>query len=713
MYYYRLFGGDFLKKWNIKNIDDSTINELINNENFRNTVLEELLSREPESRILNENPQDNTVISLLAPVLVSRGFSSMESINEMFITENLSDPFLIRDMQEAADKINEAVCNGEKICIYGDYDCDGIMSTVMLYTFLDSTGADVIYYIPEREEGYGLNADAVRKIADMGSKLIITVDNGISALKEAELIYELGMKLVITDHHQPGEILPKAEAVVDPHRIDSLSPFRNLCGAGVVLKLISALDGGNYDIPLEQFSDLAASATVADVVDLSGENRYIVCQGMKFIEQTDRTGFRALLEASGLLRKKIDSTSIAFMIAPRINASGRFGSPKTAVELLLSEDEEEAAETAQELNTLNENRKAEENIIVKEIYNLINSNRNLAVKRVLFFSGKNWSHGVIGIVASKIEETFGKPCFIASELNGEIRGSARAFGEFSVFKALSYCSECLEKFGGHQGAGGFTIKNGMDEKFDEMLQEYAFINHRNMPVFSYNIDYVLRPESLTLKGVKGLDFIEPCGQGNEKPIFLINGAEVVEISPMGAGRHSKLRLKYGGKTIYAKLFKQPPEKTGIIPGELYSFAVNLEINSFGGRDSISILIVDYRKKGIKQNKIISAVNVYECFRRDEELPETYYRSMYPSRDETGTVYRRIPESGINIDTLYSQIFSENFNYCKFLTAVEALAELNLIDYDYPEKKVKRLKADRKVILDTAPILVKLKEKIGG
>lgn len=701
-----------MKKWNIKKADENAVRELLNDESLKTAVSDELLSREPNSEILKGNIQDSTLISLLVPVLVSRGFCSTESINEKFSVKNLSDPFLIRDMSPAVEKINKAIDESVKICIYGDYDCDGIMSTVILYTFLSQAGADVTYYIPERSEGYGLNCDAVRKIADMGTKLIITVDNGISAVNESELIYELGMELVITDHHQPPEILPKAEAIINPHRKDCMSPFKNLCGAGVVLKLIAALDGGDYEIPLEQFADLAALATVADIVDLSGENRYIVCRGMNFIEQTDRTGLTALLEVSGLLGKKINSTSMAFMLSPRINASGRFGSPKTAVNLLLSENEEEAHSIAQELNSLNDSRKKAELIITDEICQLVNSDRNLASKRVLFFCGKNWNHGVIGIVASKIEELYGKPCFIASESDGEIRGSARGFGEFSVFRALNYCSECLEKFGGHQGAGGFTIKNGMSETFDTMLQEYAFINHREMPVFSYNIDYVIKPEEMTLRGIKGLDFIEPCGQGNDKPIFLINGALVEEISPMGAGKHTMLRINYGGKKLYAKIFRKPPEKTGILVNQKYSFAVNLEINHFNNRDSVSILVIDYRRQGINQNKIINALNIYESFLRDEELPQNYYNSMYPERTEVALIYRKIAESGTDTDMLYSQIFSENLNYCKFLVAIEALAELKLIDYIYSEKKVKRLKADGKVNLETAPILIKLKEKTG-
>ena len=274
------------------------------------------------------------VSTLTAAVLASRGFSSAQAVMEKMNVSSLSDPFLIKDMELAADAINNAIDSGTKICVYGDYDCDGIMSSVMLYSYLQEAGADVFYYIPERSEGYGLNENAVRYISGQGAELIITVDNGISALNEAELIYELGMKLVVTDHHQPGETLPRAEAIVDPHRTDCFSPFKKLCGAGVVLKLIAALDGGDYTMALEQFGDLAAVATVADIVTLTGENRFIVSYGMQLLENSDRPSVIALKKVCSLENKKLNSYSIGFGIAPRINAAGRFGSPITAAQLL-------------------------------------------------------------------------------------------------------------------------------------------------------------------------------------------------------------------------------------------------------------------------------------------------------------------------------------------------------------------------------------------
>ena len=398
------------------------------------------------------------ITSLTAAALVQKGYSSPDSVMQKLNVDELSDPFLIKDMQEAADTINDAIDNNQRICVYGDYDCDGVMSTVILYSYLLEAGADVIYYIPERSEGFGLNKKAIDKISADGAELIVTVDNGISAIEEAEYIYSSGMKLVVTDHHQQGEILPRAEAIVDPHRNDCFSTFKFMCGAGIALKLVAALDGGDYITALEQFGDLAAIATIADIVSLTGENRFLVSYGMELIQNTDRPALIALKKVAGLDEKPLNSDSISFGLAPRINAAGRFGSPKTAAELFLCDDYDEALAIAQSLDKLNNERKKAEADIINEIFTMIADDPSLIRGRVIFICGKNWHHGVIGIVASRIMEHFGKPVFIASESNGEIRGSARSFGDFSIFSALNSAAEVLEKFGGHPSAGGFTIK---------------------------------------------------------------------------------------------------------------------------------------------------------------------------------------------------------------------------------------------------------------
>ena len=354
----------------------------------------------PEKNTVSKIMIQCGVTSLTASALAAKGYSSPESVISALNVGELSDPFLIADMQKAADTINNAVDSGEKICVFGDYDCDGIMASVILYSYLLEIGADVTYYIPERSEGYGLNNDAIDKICGGGVKLIITVDNGISAISEAEYIYSLGMKLVVTDHHRQGDALPKAEAVVDPHRHDDTSPFKFLCGAAVALKLVAALEGGDYTMAMEQFGDLAAIATIADVVSLTGENRFLAAYGLKLINNSDRPSIIALKEISGLSDKKIDSRSIGFGISPRINAAGRCGSPKMAMELLLCEDSDEALRLAKELDSLNALRKDMESEILAQIYETLDASPDLLNQRVLCIFGKNWHHGIIGLVCS-------------------------------------------------------------------------------------------------------------------------------------------------------------------------------------------------------------------------------------------------------------------------------------------------------------------------
>lgn len=666
----------------------------------------------PDRKIVSALMLNCGISSLAAAALAAKGYSSAESVMESLNADELSDPFLIKDMQEAADTINSAIENGERICIYGDYDCDGIVATVILYSYLLETGADVTYYIPERSEGYGLNTKAADIIAKDGVSLIVTVDNGISAIPEAEYIYSLGMKLVVTDHHRQGEQLPRAEAVVDPHRHDCFSPFKEMCGAGIALKLVAALDGGDCTMALEQFGDLAAIATVADIVSLKGENRFLVSYGLGLISNSDRPAIMALKEVCGLNDKPIDTRSVGFGIAPRINASGRFGSPKTAAELLLCEDYDEALSMAQELDRLNNMRKDEENSIISEICGLIDKAPEIIRNRVIFLCGKNWHHGVIGIVAARIVEMFGKPCFIASDTDGEIRGSARSFGEFSVFDALSAASEALEKFGGHPDAGGFTIKDGMADTFRQLLEKYALENHRNMPVAELHADSTVSPQELTVETIKGLDVLEPFGTDNEKPLFCIENAQIMDIIPLSEGAHTKLRIKAGFTQADALMFRRSPSELPVAKGDICDMIVSLGVNEFRGNVSPNIIISDIRPHLFEQSKYFAARSAFEAFMRNEELPKNYYPSMNPSRDDVVKIYKAIPNEGICADTLYIKLSGRNINYCKFCVSVEALRQLGLIAVSCSGFRIKKISVTHKADLDSAPVLVSLRSRLG-
>ena len=665
----------------------------------------------PDRKVISKLMLNCGVTSLAAASLAQKGYSSPQAVAESLDTGELSDPFLIKDMQKAADTINNAIDSGERICVYGDYDCDGIMSTVILYSYLLETGADVTYYIPERSEGYGLNKEAVSSIADDGVNLIITVDNGISAVPEADFIYELGMKLVVTDHHQQGETLPHAEAVVDPHRHDCFSPFKYMCGAGIALKLIAALDGGDYTMALEQFGDLAAIATVADIVSLTGENRFLVSYGMELINNSDRPALIALKEVCGLTDKTVDSQAIGFGIAPRINAAGRFGSPKQAAELFLCDDYDEALVAANQLNELNNKRKSAENDIITEIYSMIDNDPNLIRGRTIFLCGNNWHHGVIGIVASRIMEQFGKPCFIASEQDEEIRGSARSFGEFSVFEALTYASDALEKFGGHPGAGGFTIKRGSEESFRQLIEKFAAENHRIMPVMTISADAAVTPQELTVENIRGLSALEPFGADNERPLFYIGGAQVLEIIPLSNGVHTKLRLKLGYSTFDALMFRTPPQSVIVGKGDSCDLIVTLGINEFRGKTDISVVVRDMRPSAFEQSRYFAAMSAFESFIRSEQLPANYYPSMLPERNDVVQIYKGIPDGGICTDTLYLRLGDPRINYCKFNAAIEALRQLGLVNCSSADSTVSRVKVSQKAELNSAPILVSLREHI--
>ncbi len=666
--------------------------------------------QKPDEKIAQTIYSGSNVSKLCAQVMASRGIRSLEEAADKFNCDELSDPFLIADMAAAADVINEAIDDGTPICIYGDYDCDGIMATVILYSYLADMGVDVTYYIPEREEGYGMNEAAIRKLHKTGTRLIVTVDNGITALKEAELIYELGMKLVITDHHQPLEELPRAEAVVDPHRSDCPSPYKKYCGATLALLLLAALDGGDWTIALEQFGELAAIATIADVMELSGENRFIVQRGLQYLANTENVGLLTLMENSGIRGKRLTASSVAFSIAPRINAAGRFGSPSEAVCLLAAIEENDAKNIADGIENCNRARKAEEERILDEIQKQIEHNPASVSERVLVFAGRGWHHGVIGIVAARLQERFGKPAFIITIEENGARGSARSFGAFSVFECLDYCRDCLTKYGGHPGAGGFSLEIESIPEFMADVQKFAGERFPQMPVFTVNADKLLMPEDLTVENIGGLSLLEPFGAGNPSPVFAICGAVLKEIQPLSGGTHTKLKFIYGTMAIETLLFRTTPADVKIKPEDVCDLLVSAGVNVFNGRTSLSLIVQDYRINGIKQAKYFAAAETYEQLVRGEELSKAYYKAIAPSREELVLVYKSIPESDIDIDALFMKLQKIDMNYCKLRVCIDVFKELGLVSMDNYHGQVKRLPVSGKVNLEDSALLCDVREK---
>ncbi len=622
-----------------------------------------------------------------------------------------SDPYLIRDMEKACDLISDAIDSGELICIYGDYDCDGVTATAVLSGYLRNIGGNVMTYINEREQGYGMNAEAVRALHETGVRMIVTVDNGISALDEADLCEELGITLVITDHHQPGERLPRAAAVVDPHRHDCPSTYKNFCGCGLVLKLIAAMEGGDMECAVEQYSDLAAIATVADVVPLTGENREIVKHGLHYLENTENPGLQALIAKAGI-SPPYTSSSAAFSLAPRINAAGRIGSPMDALALLTEEDEETAEKLAEKVCALNSGRKEYENKVISDIAAQIKNDPSLLDKRVAVFHGTGWHHGVVGIAAARCAEKFGRPVFLMSNDEGsdEVRGSARSVDGFNVFKALSFCEERLSKFGGHSGAGGFSLSCADVDGFDKKLQEYAYkaasAGASVQP--SVTVCGAVSPSELTVDGIEGLSVLEPFGEGNPRPVFLLADCIVGDIIPLSGGAHTKLMLTAGGTGFAGLMFGTKTEEFPYRRGDEVNLLISPEINSYNGRKSVSLRITDIRKKGLSQPKLIAAEETYYAFRRGENIDSRLIGLITPERADLAAVYKAAGRDRLSVSGLYSRV-SGSMNYCRFLICLDVFAESGLIEYDRCAGKVNIIPDAPKADTSLSPTMSRLAE----
>lgn len=646
---------------------------------------------------------------LCSSVLVSRGINSTQKACDFFNFRKdnslpaLSDPFLTKDMKAAADAVLEAVDNGEYICVYGDYDCDGITATTILYSYLECLGANVRYYINMRSDGYGLCEKGIRELADDGVQLIVTVDNGISAVNEVKLANELGMKVVVTDHHQPGENLPDALAVVDPHRTDCTSLYKDLCGCAVALKLIAAMDGGDYSAALEQFSDFAALATIADVVPLTGENRFIVESGLHYLKNTENLGLQALMKKAGV-KDRLSSVDVSFSIIPRINASGRFGSASDAVELFLTDDEQRAEELAEQLDRLNSERKAAEEQILASIEESISASPEILYDRVLVIYGEGWHHGVIGIVAARLVERFGKPVFLLSDDGDEARGSARSVEGFSIYEALAACGDHLTKFGGHVGAGGFSLLKENIGSFKEAMQKFAAEHYPAPPVLTIRADKVILPNELTLDAISSLSSLEPFGEGSRQPIFLIRKAVLTDIVPLSGGVHTKLRLNYGGTMLEGLLFGTKAEDILYRKGDTLDLLASFSINVFNGRTSVSMRISDMRSSSVSQLRYFNAKAAYEQFRRGEGIDPTLAKRALPTRDELILIYKTIAKFGvISSDELFGQLDENVISYCKLRIAVDIFTELGFITYEIWSDRITFIKNPPKAAIESSKI----------
>lgn len=620
---------------------------------------------------------------LLCRVLCARGYTAGGAVEDFLSEEGrLFDPYLLQDMDKAVRRIRLALEFGEQIAVYGDYDCDGITATALLVSYLQSLGARVFYYIPDRErEGYGLNKGAVDALSQMEAQLIITVDNGISAHEEIAYAASLGIDVVVTDHHTPRGTMPEAAAVVNPRRADCAYPFKELAGVGVAFKLVCALEEAEGGELLEYYAELVALGTIADVVPLTGENRVIAACGLRQMEETHSPGLGALLEVSGLSGKRLGGEAAAFGLIPRLNACGRMGCVDDALELLLTDDPRYAAELAEKLDALNRWRRKIEDEILSEIDELLQKNPRILQERVILLGGRGWHHGVVGIVAAKLMERYEKPCILFSIEEEEARGSGRSMKGFSLIEAVTACARHLTRYGGHTLAAGLTLPADSLEAFCRDLLAFARENCEGMPAPVLPVDCALSPGELTAEAVQSLSLLEPLGEGNRAPLFLFGGLLIEGIYPTADKKHIRLRLAGEGGSFYAVYFRMSEQDFPYRAGDTVDLVAGVGADEYNGKAQVSVKIRDLRLANVCEEEVFRGKDAYSRCRRGEALSGGAAEGLVPARDDFAAVYRYLRKNGVyRFDEveLYYRLRDAVHDFGRLLVCLDVLEELGLL-----------------------------------
>ena len=645
---------------------------------------------------------------LLAAVLCRRGMSD-PAVARRFIdggSELLGDAMTMKGMPEAVERLRRAIAAGEKIAVYGDYDVDGITSTCLLTAWLRSRGADCSFYIPERlSEGYGVNAGAIERLHEQGVKLIVTVDCGVTAVKETALAASLGMDMIITDHHECPETLPAAVAVVNPKRPDCDYPWQGLAGVGVAFKLLCAMEGDAGAV-LDRCADLVAVGTIADVMPVTGENRYIIKKGLEKLENSPRLGLRALMTEAGLGERKLSAMNVGFVLAPRLNVAGRLRQAELAARLLFAESEADAAATASELCCLNRERQALETQIWKQAVDMLGG---AAPDAPIVLCHENWHQGVIGIVASRLAETYNMSTIMIS-LDGENgKGSCRSFGEFNIFQALGACSEHLLSFGGHAHAAGLTLRRDKVDDFRRALAEYYRANpaaRESVLDIDIRVD---RPELLEMHCVEDLERLEPCGTspgcGNPAAQLCLCRAVLETVTPIGGGRHLRLRLGRFGRSYDAVYFSKTEAELGLHAGDCVDAAFQAQINEFRSRRSVQLQITDLRAHDFSPALSVPGGAV------PEPEPE-----LAPGRAELAQVWRALCARGGEVSGTpqrFFDSFAPGMHDVKLCLCLKVFEELGLLTLERSGARwtARRAEFEGKADLGASEILRRLNSGI--
>ena len=620
-----------------------------------------------------------------ALIATSRGFDNIDETGDFFDPDaplQLS-PLSIADMGKAAERINRAIDSGELICVFGDYDADGVTATALLYSYLETREANVIRYIPDRlTEGYGLNIGAVEMLAEKGVGLIVTVDNGVSAIDEAIRAKELGVDLIVTDHHKVGDVLPDAIAVVDPHRSDCPSSFKEMSGVGVAFKLVCALEGDDGDILIEEYGDLVALGTIGDVVTLTGENRVMVRRGIRLMNECPRPGISALMEIAGVGDKVFSASTAAFTVCPRINAAGRMGSAYKALDLLLCEDEDAAAELAEEINRMNSQRQQTETSIFSQVQVMLAAGSDLLKDKIIVVDGENWHQGVIGIVAARITERYGRPCVVISR-DGEVaRGSCRSIEGFSIYEAIEAVSDCLDHFGGHTLAAGLGLKCSRIEEFRRRINEFAA--GKEMPFALQKIDCRLQPSSINLGMLSAMNMLEPFGAGNPQPSFGVFGVRIDDVSGISEGKHIRMTVSKNSSRLNVVYFGMPEKKFPFKKGDVVDLAVNLDKNVYNGETRVSVIVRGIRPSLTEEEKVLSSISLYEKFSRHERLSADEALSVLPDRQLQVEVYKSIKSEPVKdrcYEALCVRLGDNGENLAKINAVADMMLETGILEAD--------------------------------
>lgn len=638
------------------------------------------------------------VPALLGRVLAARGLTTEAEAREFLRTDPglLHDPMLLAGMQEAVARLERALSQGETIAVYGDYDVDGVTATCLLYDFFRRRGGRVLWYIPRRlEDGYGLNCRGLDALKQQGAQLVVTVDCGITAVDEVEYARELGMEVIITDHHACKETLPDAVAVVDPHRADCPYPFKGLAGVGVAMKLAMAMGCG-----YEEYVSLAALGTVADVMPLVDENRAMVHAGLERINAGDKPGIQALLEAAGAA-ETVTAVTLGYGLAPRLNAAGRLGVTEVAVELLLSPGIQEAMPLAQRLCELNRQRQALEG----EIFGVCEE-RVLAEAMgdaAIVLHAEGWHQGVVGIVASRLADKFHKPTFMISLQDGMGKGSCRGVDDLSVFEGLQNAAELLEGFGGHAMAAGFTVRESNIPALKERLCAWAEKGRAQKAGARLHVDVALDdPSLLSVQEVEALERLEPYGCGNPKPVFCLSGTGLCDLTRVGVdGKHLRLRLKAGAQRLQGIYFSCPKDSWDLRDDDVADVAFVPQINDFRGKRTVQLVLQDARRAQGQEE-------LCRKFYHGEDLTPGEALALIPSRGQFETLWRRVRDRAPMTLAPVADIAGD-LALGRAVVGLEVFYERGLIDLSAQEDRVSVTLRPRgpKVDLEQSPILIRL------